>query len=87
MDWFTQHPNDGYTLLACLAMFPRLTLLLAGFVTGGMAWWLGWIFAPHLLVGFLSIPYWNTNPDLVVCAWILALSGTGVEVNFVRRNR
>ena len=42
-------------------------------------WWLGWLFAPHLLVAFLSLAYWHTNPILVITAWIIALGGTGGE--------
>jgi len=76
MDFFAHH---GVIVLICLAIFPRLTLLIASFATGGLLWWLGWIFAPHLLVAFLSLPYWNTNPVLVCFAWIIALSGTIAE--------
>jgi hypothetical protein len=82
MDFFDQH---GVFTLICLAIFPRLTLLIASFATGGLLWWLGWIFAPHLLVAFLAIPYWDTNPVLVVFAWIIALGGTSAESRAVRR--
>ena len=37
-------------------------------------WWLGWIFAPRLLVAILATTaYWDTNPVLCVLAWIWAL--------------
>ena len=75
-DFFTNH---GVFTLICLALFPRLTLLLASFATGGLMWWLGWIFAPHLLVAILALPYWDTNPVLVIIAWIMAIGGTGGE--------
>jgi hypothetical protein len=81
MDFFTNHSP---IILICLAIFPRLTLLLASFVTGGVLWWLGWFFAPHLLVAILSLPYWDTNPVLVVMAWIIAFSGTSTEAELLK---
>ena len=84
MDFFAQH---GVLTLICLALFPRLTLLIASFATGGLLWWLGWVFAPHLLVAILSLPYWDTNPVLVIFAWVLALGGTGGESKAVSRGR
>ncbi len=80
--------HHGVFVLVCLALFPRLTLLLASFATGGFLWWLGWLFAPHLLVAILSIPYWDQNPVLVILAWVIALSGTSGEakgVSYTRR--
>lgn len=83
MNFFEQH---GVITLVCLAIFPRLTLLLASFATGGVLWWLGWIFAPHLLVAILSLQYWDTNPVLVIVAWVLALGGTSAESRAVSRS-
>ncbi len=71
--------HHGYIVLICLALFPRLTLLIGSFATGGLLWWLGFIFTPHLLVAFLSLPYWETNPFLVIVAWVMALIGTVFE--------
>ncbi len=82
MDFFDKYNT---LILICLAVFPRLTLLIASFATGGFLWWLGWIFAPHLLVAILAIPYWDSNPVLVIFAWLIALSGTGAESSVVRR--
>ncbi len=76
MNFFDQH---GVITLICIALFPRLTLLIASFATGGVMWWLGWILAPHVLVAVLSLRYWDANPVLVVVAWIVALGGTGAE--------
>jgi len=76
MDFFSQH---GTAVLIFLAFFPRLTLLIASFATGGWLWWLGWIFAPHLLVAILALPYWDSNPVLVIMAWMFALVGTSGE--------
>lgn len=83
MNFFEHH---GILCLVCLAIFPRLTLLFGSFVTGGFFWWLGWIFTPHLLVAFLSLKFWDTNPVLVVIAWIMALCGTGTEAEAVKRS-
>lgn len=84
MDFFD---NYGVLTLICLALFPRLTLLFASFATGGLLWWLGWIFTPHLLVAILAIPYWDTNPVLVVIAWIFAFNGTLVETRVANSRR
>lgn len=82
MNFFDQH---SVFVLVCLAVFPRLTLLIASFASGGLLWWLGWIFAPHFLVAFLSLPYWKTNPVLVIAAWVLALGGTSTEAKAAGR--
>lgn len=78
MDFFTNHT---IITLIFLALFPRLTLLIASFATGGLLWWLGWVFAPHILVAILALPYWDTNPVLVIGAWIIALGGTSGEAS------
>lgn len=75
--------NHGIITLIFLAVFPRLTLLIASFATGGVFWWLGWFFAPHFLVAILSLSYWDTNPVLVVIAWIMAFTGTSGESSVV----
>jgi len=76
MDFFD---NYGVIALLGLAVFPRITLLIGSFASGGLLWWVGWLIAPHFLVAILSIPYWDSNPILVVIAWIMAFSGTGLE--------
>lgn len=82
MNFFQHH--EVITLI-CLAIFPRLTLLIASFVTGGLLWWLGWIFAPRLLIAILAIPFFDANPVLVIIAWLLAFSGTSWEYRTVSR--
>lgn len=89
MDFFD---NYGLLTLFFLAIFPRLTLLFGSFVFGsfvfgGWLWWLGWVLAPHLLVAFLSIPYWDTNPVLVVIAWFIALGGTPLEFKYTQKRK
>lgn len=71
--------NYGVLTLLGLAIFPRITLLVASFATGGFFWWLGWLLTPHLLVAILGLSYWDTNPVLVVISWLLAFGGTGAE--------
>jgi len=89
MDFFVQH-HHALFLLVGLAVFPRITtaamMLWGGLLSGGLLWWLGWIFAPHLLVAFLSLPYWHSDPLLVIVAWVFALCGTGGEAETARRN-
>jgi hypothetical protein len=84
VDFFLSH-SAPWLLLAGLALFPRLTLL---FVGGPFALlhWLGWVFAPHLLVAILATSrYWDSNPALCVVAWFIALAGTGGETNVMQR--
>lgn len=83
-DFFQHH---GWLALIFLALFPRLTLLIGSFVSGGLLWWLGFIFCPHLLVALLSLPYWHSNPVLVVIAWVMALGGTSTEAKVAKRSK
>ena len=84
MNYFDHH---GTLLLFCLAIFPRLTLLLASISSGGFLCWLGWLFCPHFLVAILALPYWRSNPVLVIVAWLCAISGTGGEGAYVNKRR
>jgi hypothetical protein len=81
VNYFDNH--EWYTLLG-LAFFPRITLIVGSFVTGGVLWWVGWLFGPHILVAILSLHYWDSNPVLVVCAWLCALGGTGGEGSYAQ---
>jgi hypothetical protein len=59
----------------CLALlvFPRLALLL-WVAWGGILWWLGLIFFPRFLIAFLATRfYFETNPFLCGCAWLVAI--------------
>jgi len=68
-DFFSTY---GVWTLIFLACFPRLTLLFGSFMFGGVWWWLGWIFAPHWLIAILSLPFYESNPVLVIIAWTIA---------------
>lgn len=86
----------GWGFLICIALFPRLTMLIAGtafkFMSFASPWgilsWVGWVFVPHLVVAILATTYyWNTNPILCVFAWMAALSGTGTEAKAASSRR
>lgn len=72
--------HRGVFFLFFVTLFPRLTLLFSSVVFGGLLWWLGFIFAPRVLVATLAtISYWESNPILVAIAWIIAISGESGE--------
>jgi hypothetical protein len=78
--------HHGLVFLIFISLFPRLTLILSSVPFGGLVWWLGWLFIPRILVaGLATIFYWNQNPFLVVCAWLIALSGESGEKYYVRQ--
>lgn len=82
MDFWQAH---GVFFLIAITLFPRLTMLCCVAV-GGPWWWVGWLFAPHLLVAILATTaYWDTNPFLCVIAWLVALGGTTGEATTVSR--
>ena len=89
VDYFTKH---GWFFLFSIALFPRLTLLVSGLLVGsiefgGIIWWIGFFIAPRILVATLATTaYWNTNPVLVILAWLIAIGGESSE-KFVVRNR
>ena len=77
IDFWQKH---GFFFLVFITLFPRLTLLFSSVVSGGFIWWIFWAFAPRLLVAFLAtLAYWNTNPVLVIFAWMVALGGESSE--------
>jgi hypothetical protein len=79
--------NHGVFFLIFISFFPRLTLLFSSVPFGGFFWWLGWIFAPRLLVAVLAtLAYWNANPFLVVVSWLVCLSAESGEKVVISRN-
>lgn len=80
MNFWAAHGHFvGLILLIGLALFPRITTFFMVPHFGCLAW-IGWVFAPHLLVAiFATYMYWHSNPVLCVFAWIFALAGTGGE--------
>ncbi len=70
----------GVLFIICMFFFPRLTLLFSSVPFGGFLWWLGFIFAPRILVAILaSFTYWETNPILVLLSSVWALGGESAE--------
>jgi hypothetical protein len=69
---------DTHTWLFILAMmfFPRLTMLFATTVGGGFLYWLGWVFAPRLVVAIIATSlYSQHNLTLIVITWFWAIGG------------
>jgi hypothetical protein len=81
--------HHGILFLIFITAFPRLTLLFSSVPTGGLLWWLSWLFAPRILVAVLAtLNYWYQNPILVVISWLIALGGESSEKYvMVRRSR
>lgn len=85
VDFFQKH---GYFFLLFITFFPRLTLLFSSVASGGLFWWLGFIFCPRVLVASLAtVSYFHTNPVLVVISWLIALGGETVEKAGLGGNR
>lgn len=77
VNFFAKH---GIFFLIFITIFPRLTLLFSSVATGGVFWWLGFIFCPRILVASLAtVSYFHTNPILVILSWIVALGGETME--------
>jgi hypothetical protein len=84
MDAINFWDNHGLWFLICITLLPRLTLFLTGLASGGILWWLGFIFAPHVLVAVIaSMNYWESNPVLVIISWIFAYKATRTEKEVV----
>jgi hypothetical protein len=82
MDFWQTH---GWIFLVFIAVFPRLTMLLAVTTPFGILAWLGWLFVPHLTVAILATTfYWQTNPVLCIISWFVAIGGTLTEERTVR---
>lgn len=78
--------NHGILFLFFITIFPRLTLLFSNIAFGGFFWWMGFIFAPRILVAVLAtMSYLQTNPILVAISWVVALSGESTEKYTLRR--
>ena len=76
----------GFWFLVFIAFFPRLTLFFSSVPFGGLFWWLGFIFAPRLLVAVLAtVAYWNTNKFLVIASWLIAIGGESSEKYYIHR--
>jgi hypothetical protein len=85
INFFQKH---GVFFLIFVTFFPRLTLLFSSVATGGVFWWLGFIFCPRILVASLAtVSYFHTNPILVIISWVVALGGETAEKAGLGRSR
>ena len=76
--------THGFFFLIFITIFPRLTLLFSSVPFGGFFWWLGFLFAPRILVAILAtIAYWQQNPILVLISWLVALGGESGEKYYI----
>lgn len=84
---FWEHHSIFFLIF--ITLFPRLTLLLSSVPSGGLLWWLSWIFAPRILVAVLAtVAFWYQNPFLVVISWLVAFGGESSEKYvMVKRSR
>lgn len=77
VDFYQKH---GVFFLVFITIFPRMTLLFSSVASGGILWWVGFVFCPRILVASLAtVAYFHTNPALVVMSWIVALGGETME--------
>lgn len=68
----------GIFFILFMFLFPRLTMLFATTVGGGLLYWFGWFFCPGLVVAILATTYfWQTNTVLCIFTWIWAFSNPG----------
>lgn len=65
----------GEWFVVAMIFFPRLTFLFSSVASGGVLWWLGWLFSPRLLAAILVTDFWATNPVLVGVTWLWAVLG------------
>ena len=78
----------GVLFLIFITFFPRLTLLLSSVASGGILWWLSWLFFPRILVATLAtFAYFQTNPILVTISWLVAFGGESFEKRTITRSR
>ena len=76
----------GILFLIGLTLFPRLTVILFSYVTGGVIFWGFFLLAPRLVIPILAaFHYWDTNPVLVVVSFFICLGGETGEKEVVRR--
>ena len=78
----------GVGFIIAMFFFPRITLFFSSVASGGLLLWLGFIFAPRLLVAILATSaYLNSNTILVILTWIWALGGEATEKAAIANHR
>jgi hypothetical protein len=78
----------GVWLLIFMALFPRITMIVATMHPIGWLSWLGWLFTPRILAAILATHYyWDTNPILVIITLVVAFWATKLKISFIFRRR
>lgn len=76
----------GIFFLAGLILFPRITVYFFSAVTGGLLFWIFFLFFPRIVIPILAAyHYWDTNPVLVVISFLVCLGGETGEKTVVQR--
>lgn len=66
--------NHSVWFLIGMAIFPRITMLVATSFGYGFFYWCGWVFVPRFTAAIIAtLLYWETNPFLLIFVWIMAL--------------
>jgi len=77
MDFWHVH---GIFFLLGLMIFPRITVFFFSAVTGGLIFWIFFLIIPRIFIAILAAyRYWDTNPILVVFAFLCCFSGEAVK--------
>lgn len=83
MDFWQVH---GILFFLGLMFFPRITVFFFSAVTGGFLFWLGFLIFPRIFVAILAaVHYWDTNPILVILAFLWAIPGETTEKKCLNR--
>lgn len=70
----------GIFFLLGLLFFPRITILFFSNVAYGICLFFGIMVFPRLIIAILAAHnYWDTNPVLVIIAFMFCLLGEGAE--------
>lgn len=84
----------GIFFLLGLMLFPRLTVTFFSHLSGmGLLFWIVFLLFPRIVIAILAAYYyWDTNPVLVVIAFLVCLGGetgekTVVQKKVARRRR
>jgi uncharacterized membrane protein (DUF106 family) len=70
----------GWLFILAMFFFPRLTMLFATTVGGGLLYWLGWFFLPRFTVAIIATTlFYENNVVLLIFTWLWALTGEATE--------
>ena len=70
----------GFFFLLGLLFFPRITILFFSNVAYGICLFFGILAFPRIIIAILAAySYWDTNPILVIIAFMFCLAGEAAE--------